>query len=107
MVARSNDVHPSRDLTVAFPEGDLVRKARILGCRLDVSCGVDGPCSDGMLARLRIGPVERPERPGILGLLRAIQLGGLPRAIVNLHLHRADGRAPRRAVDAVGADTVD
>ena len=79
----------SGDLSVAFPVGVLACNLRIGRRGLHAAVGTDGARGDGVLARCRSGPVERPQAPCIFLLAGRIERRHLPgTAVKSLRLAR-------------------
>src|SRR4030095_3566732 len=95
----SGDANLARHLAVALPVGVLVGDARVVHGRLDLSTPVDHPRGNSVLARRWSRPVNRPDLPGDLGLLAAVDGGRQPRPGIDSHLHAGDRGAPGGADD--------
>ena len=97
----SLDANLPRDLAVAFPVGVLLGDDRIVHRRLDLSGGVDRARGDSVLSGRRVWPVERPDLPGVFGLLAFDRWSPASIAVIDLDLDAVDRRAPCRADDAI------
>ena len=56
----SDDANATRHLAVALPIGVLLSDPRIVQGRLNLSCLINGPRCDGVLAGRGFRPIERP-----------------------------------------------
>src|SRR5437879_6495696 len=69
---KSGDADAAGDLSVALPIGVLAGDPGVVLRRLDIPLGVNGARGDGVLARGRVGPLQRPQLPGKLGILALV-----------------------------------
>src|SRR5690606_26785724 len=85
----SRDSDGPRELRVVLPPSPLLRQ--LVGGRLNLAVDVGHARDERVLSRGRVGPHVTEQLPGVLRGLR-VDLGRLPRAVVDLDLHGAQRR---------------
>ncbi len=97
----SSNSNPARDLPIALPVGALLRYDGITHGWLYLPVSVDGPRSDGVLARRGILPIQVPELPRELLFLSTINGGRAPWSVIDANIHTLDWPAPGRTINSM------